>query len=368
MELFIPHTPLAIVIAAFLALIVGLKILKDAKEIRSSRQTHSTIMKFVKKKNVPRFGVVIELSRTADTIMPLLDHLYDQNYKSLEIVVMVKHTAGKYAQSKLMYYRRKNQYKNLKIIKHSKGMNMTTVIRRHISSEFVMQLHSNNTLSEGFFSRVAIEFLDNGASVIVPRRHIAPGKTVLGALCAAFSVWQHIFAVFSTPNFKESKPVLGMVYRRKSLLNDTGLNAVYIARIAVHDVAEVSWKTMFKKVAIITSKLLRTIRVRLAFVAGMIVIAGLSAYIWNEDTLLFAEFIVAIYSVAYGLSLLGLKDYSLSERINLLLFAPFSLVFGILVGLYSLLTIFYNWSGLRKFSLRGLLKYGRQRSLATPKL
>lgn len=362
MELFIPHTPLAIVITALLSLVVCLKIVKDAKEIRASRQTHNSIMNFVKKKNVPRIGVVIELTRVADTIMPLLDQLYEQDYKGMEVTVVVKHTAGKYAQSKLLYYRRKYQRKNLKIVKHSKGINTTELIRRHISSEFVVQLTPNKTLSTDFFSGIALYLLNDQVDAFIPRRHIATGRTVLSALGTTFGVWQHVLATFYTPKLTENNLVAGRIYRREALLEGAKLTTMYASRVAVYEQAQTSWKTMPQAATAVIGRALHDTRMRIGTISAVIIVAGLTAYIWNEDVLLLAGFIVALYWAVYGMSLLELKGYSFSERINLLLFAPFSLLLSILLVLFSFLATMYSRSGLRKLSLRRLGARGKRRS------
>src|SRR5690606_21154450 len=107
---------------------------------RASRRTHNLVMQFVVQKNTPKIAVVIELTKSVETLFPLLDHLRQHGYSKIEVVVIVKHTAGSKAQAKLNYYKRKNHFKNLKVIKHKKGMNQIAIVKKFVKSQFVMQL------------------------------------------------------------------------------------------------------------------------------------------------------------------------------------------------------------------------------------
>jgi len=368
MQLFIPHTPLAIVITTVLAFIVCVKIFLDMKEIRASRQVHSSIMKFVTKKNVPRISIIIELRKTADTLIPLLDHLYNHDYPRLEVVIVVKHTAGKFAQSKLMYYRRKYQRKDMKVIKHSKGMDIFSVTNRYVTSPFVMQLHPNDKLSNDFFTHIALELLDKRIDVITPRRHVSAGKTILSALNVVFGVWKHILTAFHTAAHVDNRFIPGKVYRRRSLLGRAQLKNVYVSRVAVHQFSEKSWKALFQAAMTNITRYTQSIKVRVGILTGLVAGIGLAIYVWDQDTLLLAEFMLLVYSAVFGLLIIRLKGYSLSERVSLLLFGPFSMTLVILLALVSFVAVLYKQVASIRFKRRAFVVRGKRRSLAIPKL
>jgi glycosyltransferase involved in cell wall biosynthesis len=336
MEILIPHTPLAFVIIAFVALVAGVKIMQDIKVVRASRRTHSLIMRYVTKKNTPKISVLVELRRTADAIFPFLDHLYQYNYPELEVIVVVNHTAGKYAQTKLSYYRRKHHRKNLRIIKHSKGMDTNVVVRRFASSSFVIKLQLTDRLSKDFFNNLSIELLHKEIDVFIPRTHIAIGKTLVSAVCAVNGIWRHMLvSLNSTPTTNKTRIESGRIYRRRSLLVRSELHGTYIPRLAIHQTSINSWKLLL---SVSTSKLqsfTRSRNVQVFIIAGVLFMIGLGGYLWGQDLILLAGLILLLYVVAYLQLLFELKGYSTLDRLSLLLFAPFSALFLLFVAVYS---------------------------------
>jgi hypothetical protein len=343
MELFIPHTPLAFVVITVLAFAATVKIVKDIKDVRASRRTHGLIMRYMTKKNVPKISIVVELRHVASTIFPLIDHLYQHNYPGLEVIVVVKQTAGKYAHAKLSYYRRKHQRKSLRIVKHSKGMDTSVVVRRFASSPFVMKLKPTDRLSEKFFNDLSLELLNNEVSIFVPRTHVIVGKTLVSALYAVNAMWKHTMSgLRSTVSMQDKTVEDGKIYRRRDLLKGSELQSMYVSRVAVHRASVESWRVLLAQSSSRSLRLMQSKKVRAFAIAGIAVSVGLGAYLWNQDVLLLAELILAIYLIAYTRLLLGLKGYSMLERLSLLLFAPFSVALIVIVTIHSSATIAYR--------------------------
>lgn len=147
MNFIIPTSITSIVIACLLFLFAVIQIAIDAIDIRRSRRLYKTLIAVAKSQNKQSFTVVVELTRQATTLLPLLDHLYQHNYSKLEVIVVIKHSAGKNARTVLERYRRANRIKGLKLVKHVRGLSNSDILRRYGSGSLAMMLGSDERLS-----------------------------------------------------------------------------------------------------------------------------------------------------------------------------------------------------------------------------
>ncbi len=335
MEFLLPHTPLAVAIILLFALVVCVRFIIDMKEVVAARRLRGQVARYVREQNIPTVSVIIELDRRAETIMPLIDHLYEHNYPGLEVVIIVKHTAGKNAQPKLACYRRKEQCKNLKIIKHTKGLTQATIVRRYTTGSLIMRLAPEDRLLKGFFADVALEFLDENITVVQPRRHSAINSTLLSAMHATLAIWHHMGATLRKRVPVKSSLESGLVYRRQALIEATELRSVYSLWAAIQVKPQPSWAMLGRRVqcTVINSTNMYT---RWAMVAGLVAVIGLAILFWNQDLLLLGYIILLSFCIVYVLSMISVKGYSLPQKLSLLLFVPFSFIFTALLLLYSL--------------------------------
>ena len=105
-----------------------------------------------------KISVIVPLSRRAESLFETLDHLRAQNYEQLEVVVVVRQTAGKNAANTLRRYRRKHADLSLRIVKHKKGMDSRVLASRYARGEVVMELEPSYRLSPGFFAQSSAHF------------------------------------------------------------------------------------------------------------------------------------------------------------------------------------------------------------------
>ncbi len=335
MESFIPQTPLAILITIFLIIIISLRLFTDFKDLIAARRLRQQTTRYVRQHNIPTLGIIIELRKTADTIMPLLDHLYEHDYPGLEVIVVVRHTAGKFAQKKLMYYRKKQQYTSLRIVKHRRGLSNNLVIRRYVSSSLVMQLQAGDRLLKNFFSDIAFEFLDEAIDVILPRRHAKINNTVVSAVNAILISWQYMAANLYTPAFIVNTFTTGRVYRRQVFIEQATLRSLYVRRVAIQQQPIMSWLVLAKSVAVKMSASLRHKPVQLVTSLLLIGAIVLTAILLGQDILLLTEFVVFGYWIIIAILILDTRGYSFIERLDLVLFAPLSLVIIVVLSIYA---------------------------------
>ena len=335
MELFIPHSPLAIAMIVIVTVLLVAKLIMDANEVRTNRRTFRLASEFIRTRNTPKISIIIELRKRAETLLPLLDHLYGHEYPNLEIVVIVKQTAGTKAQSQLSYYRRKLKRANLKVIKHTKGMESEVVIRRYTTGSFVAQIGADDRLPKGFFETAAMVLLDKQKDVIAPRPHTVLDQTLLRALVAVTGVWTHAYKLLR-PVSDDRSFVPGRLYRRKAFLNKSATHVVYAPTLAVRHIDTSTTFVDFLKRLQKTGQSIKNRTVGIIWSGIALLAIALLALLWSQDVILFIRFLVLSYSAAFTLILLSLKGYSPLQQLTLILFAPFSLPLILVLLLYIL--------------------------------
>lgn len=322
-ELFSPNT---LIIIVFALVLVGLKLYNDVRDIRSARRMRQLSAAYIKANNTPRISVMINLSRSAETIYPLLDHLYSHNYANLEVVIVIKHTAGKYAQKKLLSYRRKNRIRLLKLVKHAKGMTRESLIRQKTTGELVLLLSASDTLSSNFFTGAALDSLDNTAAAITPNHYAAIDTTFTSAQRAIAGIWAQILKRFTANN-----AIIGLqngyIYRRNTLTNQRSMSTVrYKTTPAYQATIITSSHVMPQRIATSSNAIKRSLLVA-------VIVASLLVFLSTYNVTVFAQLLLLSYIFIFSAFTLDIKEYSIRERVTLILFVPFSIF--IFVSLYA---------------------------------
>ena len=346
-DFIIPTSTLLIFIACLLIAYIVFQIAIDVKEIIHSKKLHSKLMGIARTQSLQTFSVVIELSKSAETILPLLSHLYEHKYSGLEIIVIIKHTAGKNSSKILARYRRQNKLNSLKIIHHKKGWNIQDYLRRYGSGKLTMILNSNMRLSPVFFINASIESLNNNNAIVaLPRQHMVLNETVASALHTnANNLRQYIQLTKKQISIFPFRP--GLIYNRKLIVAGCKIPAVLSLPISqqlnISNTANINSIKSYSKQAIAnTTKILKSKYgiVSLVFVSSL---AFTSIMLFKPDELLILlGLIIALYVLTIIVMQIRLKGYSLFNHINLILIAPFSLLFMVVIYVCSFINLIFK--------------------------
>lgn len=341
MEFLIPTSVPTIVIACILLLAVSLFIAIDGRAVRQSRRLFRQLIASGKHSSLRPVSVIIELNRSASSIIPLLDHLFKQKYSHLEVVVVIKHTAGKNARKDLESYRRKQRVSGLRLVKHIKGLGMQQIIRRYTKGELLLQLTKDSRLSDNFFSDISLDYLLSNTGVIAPIRYLKPSKSLASGLSAHFSVWSHFIAQFNTPRHKVFPLENGIIYSRTLLTKDELPLAKYSAlrsrsaSISTKAVGSMSMTSYLKSASGLVmdspSKWASLLLALLLFASATIL--GIT---YPSDFPIVTIVIVAVYVAVSARTQLGLTGYSVADQATLILLSPFGLFFALLTYVLSI--------------------------------
>ena len=296
----------------------------------------ATVERWYRKKMQGRkrhsFTVVVDLAKRADTIVPLFDHLAIQSWPKLEVIILVRHTAGARAVKQLREYRRIYPFK-LRIVMHKKGLTIPNVISRYSTSDLIVQLNAHDRIGQDFFAIASTYFRDNSLGLLVARRHILLGSTLSSALQASISVWSDAVHPIKLRN---NGILTGGVYRRRTFLSSGQvLHARYATNLHFTQASE-GWRTIYRRTRSIE---LNSLIGR--WCAGYAVLGAVLCVLALFMDLSEIRFIAVMLGIGYGLvfmaQLKGLKAYSIVDRTLLILFSPFSLIcIAILVGIVHL--------------------------------
>lgn len=337
MEFIIPTSIVSILVGCLLAFFVILQVIIDAREARQSRRLHREMIAIAKKHNEKTISIVVELAQNAETIIPLLDHLYGFKYDKLEVIVVIEPNADKNIRLLLNRYRRTNHVKRLRIVQHSRELKLRDVLRRYSSGELVMILNSDERLSHEFFEIASTEALNKeGALVVLPRRHIRLENTVASALQAQISVMRQLIRRLF--RFKMSIWPLrtGVVYNRQSIIADSEqtdtANLFVSQRLYVSDFATTRTITGYIRQSIKNAALiLQSWRGIISSIVIVGIVVLFSILLDLDEQLILIACIIGIYTFTSMMMQMRTKGYSLIDNINLVLIAPFSLVYILVI-------------------------------------
>jgi hypothetical protein len=277
--------------------------------------------------------VVIPLARSAETILPLLDHLYGHQYAQLRVVVHIKHTAGKYAQSKLSAYRRRKQFKHLKLIKHTKGMTSNHFIRRHTTGEYVMYAAAHDIYSPNFFTAETKTLLDHTIDGLLPQQHVNITSTLLSAFQSLFAVFTH-FSIHLGMSRPPATTQMGILYRRNAILDkaqhDLQLHYAVSSTVTVPPV--VSWQSFAtsRHSTAMTPRRLSKKVIGISIGIGTLITG---AFLINQNVMITFLLLLMCVGIASVVFISSVRERSVYDKCILLLVLPFSPVVLCWLGL-----------------------------------
>jgi hypothetical protein len=342
MEFIVP-TQLLLVIASAVVLLSALviRIVRDAGAVNQVAQLNRLLIKAGRARLKTGVSVILELNRKADTIIPLLDHIAEQSYKKLEVIIVIKQTAGKNARPTLTRYKRAHPEVQLRLINFKAGMTLPEIVRRYAQKPLVMTLSADQRLSPDFFSHISVDYALEHPDRIIPRRMGMLDNRLRTALAA--------YATSMTKTASTSQEMLpGIVYKRASLLRASKSEPT-----AVNSSTYIMAPTLSVKSAL--SRSLSTSR--LSWPLTLLVLIALSGLIYTgislklSDQLFLLALIIGVAVFMYITDLVGIKAYSPLEKMSLILLSPFFMLYRGISYLWEVILTFaralkqaYNFS------------------------
>jgi hypothetical protein len=343
MEFFIPTSPIAIIIATLLVAFVVVRVISDFRGVRQSRQVYEKLLQIGKIHSQQSFTVLIELSRKAETIFSLLDSLYAQNYPTLQVIVVVKPPARAAARVKLAAYKRQHKLSHFKVVDYVKGRTMARLLKRYATGDIVINLHADEKLSPNFFNDLSLDFLNPQVIAVVPDKAHRLDTTISTALHEHYSSLSKIKRALSLSKTVEFSQLNdGVAFRLNAISkNDdtTTLLPSVVSRSAfvTSSVITLTILGFLKKSVKVTKTLLKNMYILWGSL-GVFLATVTLLIIFPSEILLLIGVLTLLYMVLYGSVLFQNKVYKFIDRMNLLLLAPFALMYVIFI---YIVTLFY---------------------------
>lgn len=334
METFIHifQSPVVVTAAIIAFICIILQLVIDARRLSHRNALYNMVIAKAKVQNAKSFSVVIELRRSADTLFPLLDHLSSHKYAKLEIVVVIKQTAGTKAQGKLAAYRRRTG-SNIRLIRHRKGMTTDSVVRRYATGKLALRLEPDDRLSKDFFTYASLQFISPALHIALPRQLVIIDSTLTSALEATHTIWKDTIRHLRQAQLPHVEfGTTGVIYNTTAVKTEGTQkarpavpHAEYTQLISIYHPKRTPQKPSLRSLP-------GSITVAITTVA---IILGLTKL--GNDIALLLSFIAAWYGVMLAAILVGDRAYTVYQRLNMIVLSPFSLVYLILACILSLL-------------------------------
>ncbi|HRJ06505.1 MAG TPA: hypothetical protein PK096_02205 [Candidatus Saccharibacteria bacterium] len=166
-------------------------------------------------------SVLVTLTRRAETVTGLLDHLDGHGYTRLEVLVVVKQTAGTNAAKLLERYRKQRPNFKLRIITHKKGLTPRIIASRYAAGQLILELDPAERLSPGFFGRVSSHFNVASLHQVVPSTFVTANSSVSSGLASWASVFSGLRSLLAG-----ALPVSSaVVWQREAYLSGSAVTA-----------------------------------------------------------------------------------------------------------------------------------------------
>lgn len=322
-------------VGVLVVLLVAMRLYLDFSEVSSRRRLNRKLLMLAVKQARQPINVVIELRHSVDRVTPLLEDIYSQNYPELEVVVIIRPSAGRLAMSKLDQFRRRHQVKNLKLRRVPASVLLEAAVIRQASAPIVVVLPEEARLTGGFFEAVMLEGLAAEDRPVHLSVYEMVGRSLGSGVRAHLGVWPNLLRRLH--NRGVVGLCLGVIYQRRFLTRRQLSSHYRLAqsfRAAVWVTAEAldKRKVAEKKMASsFTPKQMTVASLILIGAAGLLMTAGAPRDGW----LLLVAINVA-YLVAFWFATAG-TPYSRLDKASLVLLSPFVLIILIFKTVTSLL-------------------------------
>lgn len=302
------------------------------------------LINIAKKNSEQSISVVVELKQNVSSIIPLLDHLYGHKYDKLGVIVIIDSAADGNAETLIKSYRRTRHIKNLRLVHNKQHLRLEEILRRYSSSTLAMLLTTDSRLSKDFFTIASIESLHNNNAIIaLPWHHICLNKTLTGALRVQRNIVRQFITIIFPINIQLWPLRTGIVYNRQKIIEKSGqtnlINIFSNQRLYVSTIFPPKMFSDYIKRSIKEASRLSSVAIFIGIVGF---IAASFLFLKTSELLVLIIFIFFIYILMSLMLQIRLSGYSFMNNINLLLIAPFELLFLIVIYTCGLVSLIIN--------------------------
>jgi len=336
MEFLIPTSIAAILVAVALAIFVTLQTLIDGIATSRSRKLYRHFVEAGKLHTAHTITAIITLSKKAESITPLLDHLLESGYEKLHVIVLMKHTAGKHAKTELESYRRKNKMKNLRLIQFQKGITNNDLSKRYTDGHIFIELLPESRLAPGFFETLSNEFLLTNSVAIIPKQVRSLNATLTSAFASHSAAWKSLLSflpgrLVSVPS---NTPLVAFRVNDEHALSSVQAKKAYTATVLLPAIDQIPTFIRSSITSIVNRLSARKVFGIIIIITAFIV--SLFALPTVEDIFIAIGVVTGLSMLLYIFNLSRVKGYSPSDRIALVLLTPFVFVYSIAVWIVAI--------------------------------
>lgn len=175
----------AITLASLLVLLQALLSMRASSE---TRHIYTYLLNDARERAHRSFTVIVPLGRKAETIYPLLDHLCALHYKKLQVIVLVKQTAGSRAIPELRAYRRRNKMLALRIVQYKKNTTPQVLAGRYATGDYIMTMNPGERLNQRFFIAASQILVTTNTEALAVREVVHAARSFKHAFWALTSL------------------------------------------------------------------------------------------------------------------------------------------------------------------------------------
>ncbi len=310
MEFIIPSSLAGIIAACLLVFFVAVQVMIDSLDINRTKRLYKRLVQVGKDHSRKPFTVVITLQKRAESIQPLLEHLYSLDYKDLWVIVIIKYSAGKNARSELIYVRRKNKWQGMRIVSYKKGQSHQEVVRRYVKEGLAIELPPASRLTPSFFDDMSYELLLNPRGAIALKQQHQLDVSLTSAFDAHFELWAFLYP-FILKHVKRNRSEVPLV---ATIINPA--RSITGRSFAISSIQEIERHLSLVKIT-----------------SGVVILSAigviLSHTLEQNDIMTLIATIIAVYTALYSINMLRQKERTFTDRISLVLLSPFALIYGV---------------------------------------
>ena len=231
-------------IAAVAAVLLLLALfLLDVRHSRHKRELRKQIIDYVTAHTAQSYSVIVKFGQNDhDTFMSFLAMLISQNYSLLQVIALVDDTVVPKEFNKLRKVQRNHRkILPIRIVRLRSATPKHKLAKRYASGTIYIELSLTDTISNHFFERVSLEFINEKVDVVLPRISLQVDDSLLRASLAILTVWRSIFrSVGNKINASRS------AVRSSTYTIGSPNPAIYIeqADLMVRELPAVSWRAM----------------------------------------------------------------------------------------------------------------------------
>lgn len=286
---------------------------------------------------IHKISAVIEFSGNRDEFLNQLKGLENQDYRDLEIIILV---GSKYSEE--LKYTLHSIYKSttkIRAIGYERNQSLKKVLDKSCSGSLIMLLNHHDKLSKSFFDFVNINAnLQPSQMIFYPAHQFRIDNSILSLLFAQAEMFRRFWIDALGIKINLGRIHSGVIYRHK-IIQNTGHIRVPVNRL-IFISRKSSLVSMFDyldyRVRDMEIKFGRLIYIIIGLVTSFAVFTGL-IFVDNKTIVTSIIFAVIAYFIINLFMQFRLKGYVIMERLNLIMIAPIVLIINSLIVVLGLL-------------------------------